>query len=73
MIFGMKKKVERFRATLVNALKAKSMEIMAPHANTPPDKMSAAWRDVARASVLLDLAEVIKNLHVEDHPDDDKE
>ena len=69
-MFGVKKKVERVRAALVHALKAKSAKIMQVHASKSPGDIPK--HDLARSMALLDLAEILESLRIEDHPDDDK-
>lgn len=66
-MFG-RKTVERLLASLVRALKARSLEIMLTHSDKAPDKIP--WIDVARATILTDIAEVIQKLGVEEHPED---
>lgn len=63
-----KKGVEKARVALVQAFKAKSMSIAQAHANVDPSKIP--WIDVARATILNDIADIIQNLDVQD--DDDK-
>lgn len=67
----MKKRVERVRQALVQALKKKGFEIMKPYERLPPDQIPK--HDLARGLVLFDLAEILEKLSVEEHPDDEKE
>jgi hypothetical protein len=66
-MFG-RKALERGRATLVRTLRAKSVAIMLMHADKAPDKIP--WIDVARATILGDIADIIEKLGVEEHPED---
>lgn len=69
MFGGMvEKRVERVRAALVRALKTKSFEIMTSHADKTPDKIP--WMDVARATILNDIADIVQKLGVEELPED---
>lgn len=70
-MFGIAKRVERVRVALVRALQAKSVEIMMQHATKTPEQIPR--HDLARSMVLHDLAEILTHLHVEKHPDDEKE
>lgn len=68
-MFGMvEKRVARVRAALVKALQAKKIEIMVAHAEKKPEDIP--WLDLARAMILGDIADIIRNLSVEEHPDD---
>ena len=69
-MFGVKKKVERVRVALIQALRVKSARIMQVHASKPPEAIPK--HDLARSMALLDLAEILESLRLEDHPDDDK-
>lgn len=70
-MFGIEKRVERVRQALVRALQAKSVEIMMQHADKDPRDIPK--HDLARSMVLHDLAQVLANLRVEKHPEDDKD
>jgi hypothetical protein len=69
-MFGVEKRVERVRAALVQALKSKGMAIMNAHAAVDPSKIP--WIDVARATILTDLADIIQNLQVQKQPGEDE-
>lgn len=69
-MFGMKKRVERVRQALIQALQKKSATIMMAYNNLKPEQIPK--NELARAQVLYDLAEILANLFVEEHPDDDK-
>ena len=66
-MFG-RKAIERARTSLVRTLKAKSVQIMVAHSTKTPEEIP--WLDVARATMLMDLADIIQNLGVEEVPDD---
>jgi hypothetical protein len=68
-MFGIEKKVERVRVALVKALQAKSIEIMMKYADKKPEEIPR--HDLARSMVLHDLAEILTNLRVVKHPEDD--
>lgn len=70
-MFGIEKRVERVRLALIKALQAKSVQIMMSHADKTPEQIPK--HDLARSMVLHDLAEVLTNLRVEKHPDDEKD
>ena len=70
-LIGLKKKVERIRHALIRALQAKSLEIMLKHDGKRPENIPMV--DVTRSMIFHDLAEILTNLYVEDHPDDDKD
>ena len=70
-MFGIEKKVERVRVALVRALQAKSMEIMMRYADKKPEEIPR--HDLARGMILHDLAEILTNLRVEKHPEDEDE
>lgn len=67
-MFGVEKRVERVRTALVRALRAKSIQIMTQHADKAPDKIP--WIDVARATILGDIADIVQKLGVEELPED---
>ena len=68
-MFGIEKRVERVRLALVQAFRAKSIEIMTKHAAKKPEDIPR--HDLARSMILLDLAEILTNLRVEKHPEDE--
>ena len=70
-MFGVEKRVERVRQALVQAFRAKSVEIMTKHASKKPEDIPR--HDLARSMVLLDLAEVLTNLRIEKKPEDETE
>ena len=70
-MFGIEKKVTRVRLALVKALQTKSVEIMTKHADKKPEEIPR--HDLARSLVLHDLAEILTNLRVEKHPEDEKD
>jgi len=70
-MFGIEKKVERVRVALVKALQAKSIEIMGKHATKKPEEIPR--HDLARSMVLHDLAEILTNLRIGKHPEDDED
>lgn len=70
-MFGVEKRVERVRAALVQALKSKSMMIMNAHAAIA-DPAKIPWIDVARATILTDLADIIRNLQVQKQAGEDE-
>lgn len=70
-MFGVEKRVERVRQALVQAFRAKSIEIMTKHAAKKPEDIPR--HDLARSMVLLDLAEVLTNLRIEKKPEDETE
>lgn len=69
-MFGIEKKVERVRMALVKAFQAKSIEIMTKHAAKKPEEIPR--HDLARSMVLYDLAEILANLRIEKHPEDEE-
>ena len=69
-MFGIEKRVDRVRHALVQALKAKAVQIMSLHSDKKPELIPK--NDLARSQVLLDLAEILTTLKVDKHPDDDK-
>jgi hypothetical protein len=69
MFFGVQKRVERVRAALVNALMTKSVSIMQTHALIQ-DPSKIPWIDVARATILKDIADIIQGLGIEETPED---
>jgi len=69
-MFGIEKKVERVRVALVRALQTKSVQIMMAHADKSPEQIPK--HDLARSMVLHDLAEILANLHIGKHPEDDE-
>jgi len=70
-MFGVEKRVERVRQALIQAFRAKSIEIMTKHAAKKPEDIPR--HDLARSMVLLDLAEVLTNLRIEKKPEDEIE
>jgi len=70
-MWGVEKRVERVRTSLVRSLKAKSMAIMTAHDGVDPAKIP--WLDVARASLLNDIADIIADLQVQKQPGEDDE
>lgn len=68
-MLGINKRVQRVRTTLINAIRAKSMEIMMAHQNIA-DPAKIPWIDVARATILKDLADIIENIGIEEQPED---
>jgi hypothetical protein len=68
-MFGVAKRVERVRVALVRALQAKSIEIMMKYADKKPEEIPK--HDLARSMVLHDLAEILTNLHIDKHPEDE--
>jgi len=54
---------------LIQAFRAKSVEIMTRHATKKPEEIPR--HDLARSMVLLDLAEILTTLRVEKHPEDE--
>lgn len=69
-MFGIEKKVERVRTALIRAFQAKSMEIMNKHASKKPEEIPR--HDLARGMVLHDLAEILTNLRIAKHPEDEE-
>lgn len=69
-MFGIKEKVDRVRHALINAFRAKSIEIMTKHAAKKPEEIPK--HDLARSMVLHDIAEILVNLRIDPHPDDEK-
>jgi hypothetical protein len=70
-MFGIEKRVKRLRDALIQALRAKSAQIMSLHATKKPEEIPR--HDLARAMVLHDLAEILAHLVVEKHAEDEKE
>lgn len=70
-MFGVEKRVERVRAALVRAFQAKSVEIMTKYAAVLPENIPK--HDLARALIFHDLAEIIANLNVKKHPEDEQQ
>ena len=68
-MFGVEKRVERVRQALIKAFQAKSVEIMMAHASKKPEDIPK--HDLARSWVMRDLAEILTNLRVEKHPEDE--
>ena len=69
-MFGVKKQVERVRQALIQALQAKSIEIMTRHATKRPEEIPR--HDLARSMILHDLAEILASLHVDRKPEDEE-
>lgn len=69
-MFGLEKRVLRVRAALVRDLKAKSAAIMLEHADKKPEDIP--WLALARAMILGDVADILQNLVVKEHPDDNR-
>ena len=70
-MFGIEKRVERVRQALIHAFRAKSVAIMASHADKKPELIPR--HDLARALVLSDLADILANLNVAKHPGDEED
>jgi len=70
-MFGVEKRVERVRQALVQAFRAKSVQIMAKHADKKPEDIPR--HDLARSMVFIDLAEILTNLRIEKKPEDEIE
>jgi hypothetical protein len=68
-MFGVEKRVERVRQALIQAFRAKSIEIMTKHAAKKPEEIPRV--DLTRSMILHDIAEILLNLSVEKRPEDE--
>ena len=69
-MFGVEKRVERVRQALIQAFKAKSIEIMTKHAAKKPEEIPRV--DLTRSMILHDIAEILLNLSIKAHPEDER-
>jgi hypothetical protein len=70
-MFGVERRVERVRQVLIQAFRAKSIEIMTKHAAKKPEEIPRV--DLTRSMILHDIAEILTNLSIEKRPEDERE
>jgi hypothetical protein len=68
-MFGIEKRVERVRQALIHALRARGFEIMTKYDGKKPEEIPK--HDLTRAQVLFDIAEILVNLRIDKHPEDE--